>query len=266
MKDRLIDVMDYFEVFHLPPSNIRLPKNNGFLVWLLFVCVVFVFGYPVLMSVALIQELNPRIIHIVIFWSLFVLFVLNNFTAIFGFTILYSELCQKSNYSVVLLIMKIEAKEENDYEIIKICSKLLKEGYEQTNFVISHSLFWIITIYLTTMTLSTYLAISFLFEFDNGGGLPTKIGTLVGSLFIISTIIYINFMSQEVAKNLHRLKPYIYKLKSDEKDELIEKITSFQGFNACGFFTLGKPLLTSIVANFTTFIIVLIQFKMAEKS
>ena len=73
-------------------------------------------------------------------------------------------------------------------------------------------------------------------------------------------------MSQEVANNLHRLKPNIYKLKSDEKDELIDKINSFQGFNACGFFTLGKPLLTSIVANFTTFIIVLIQFKMAERS
>ena len=86
--------------------------------------------------------------------------------------------------------MKIEGKEESNYEIIKFCSNLLKEGCEQTNFVISHSLFWIITIYLTTMTLSTYLAISFLFEFDDGGALPTKIGTLVGSLFITSTIIY----------------------------------------------------------------------------
>ena len=258
--------MDYFEGLHLPPSNIRLPKNNRFLLWLLFVCAVFIFGYPALISVALIQELNPGIIHIVIFWSLFVLFVLNNFTAIFGFTILYSELCQKSNYSVELVIKKIEAKEQTDSELIKFCSQLLKEGFEQINFVISDSLFWIITIYLTTMTLSTYIAISFLFEFDNGSGLLAKIGTLVGSLFIISTIIYINFMSQEVANNLHRLKPYIYKLKCEEKDELIDKITSFQGFNACGFFTLGKPLLTSIVANFTTFIIVLIQFKMAERS
>ena len=215
------------------------------------------------MSVALIQEFNPGIIHIVIFWSLFVLFVLNNFTAIFGFTILYSELCQKSNYSVELVIKKIEAKEQTDSELIKFCSQLLKEGFEQINFVISESLFWIITIYLTTMTLSTYVAISFLFD---GSAFPTKFGTLVGSLFIILTVIYINIMSQEVANNLQRLKPYIYKLKSDEKDELIDKITSFQGFNACGFFTLGKPLLTSIVANFTTFIIVLIQFKMAERS
>ena len=257
--------MNYFEVLYLPPSNISLPKNNGFLFWLLFVCAIFIFGYPALISVALTQELNPGIIHILIFWSLFVLFILNHFTAIFGFTILYSELCQKSNYSIEIVIKKIEAKEENDSEIIMFCCKLLK-GLDQTNFVVCHSLFWITTIYLTTMTLSTYLAISFLFEFDNRSALPSKVGTLLGSLFIISTVIYINFMSQKVANNLHRLKPYIYKLRSDEKDELIEKITSFQGFNACGFFTLGKPLLTSIAANFTTFIIVLIQFKMAERS
>ena len=49
-----------------------------------------------------------------------------------------------------------------------------------------------------------------------------------------------------------------------EMHEIIEKISCYHGFNAWGFFTLGKPLLTSLVANFTTFIIVLIQFKLAE--
>ena len=255
--------MEYFQILHLPPINNSLFKNNGFLLWILFVWVIFIIGYPVSMIVALIQELNPGILHILVFWTLFELFILSTCTTNVGFLILYSELCQKSNYSIEYVIKKIKAKEQNDSEIIKFSSQLLKEGFEQTNFVVCHTLFWIITIYLTTMTLSTYVAISFLFD---GSAFPTKFGTLVGSLFIILTVIYINIMSQEVANNLQRLKPYIYKLKSDEKDELIDKITSFQGFNACGFFTLGKPLLTSIVANFTTFIIVLIQFKMAEKS
>ena len=98
------------------------------------------------------------------------------------------------------MIKKIEAKEQNDSEIIKFCSQLLKEGFEQTNFVISHSLFWIITIYLTTMTLSTYLAISFLFDFDNGSGLPTKIGT--ESLFTQKVLpaFQNNFKSSQIPK------------------------------------------------------------------
>ena len=45
---------------------------------------------------------------------------------------------------------------------------------------------------------------------------------------------------------------------------MIERINSFEGFDAYGFFTLGKPHLTSVAANFITFIIVLIQFKIAE--
>ena len=45
---------------------------------------------------------------------------------------------------------------------------------------------------------------------------------------------------------------------------MIRRIDSFEGFDAYGFFTLGRPHLTSVAANFITFIIVLIQFKMAE--
>ena len=44
----------------------------------------------------------------------------------------------------------------------------------------------------------------------------------------------------------------------------IQRINSFQGFEAAGFFTLGRSHLTSVVANFITFIIVLIQFKQSE--
>ena len=40
-----------------------------------------------------------------------------------------------------------------------------------------------------------------------------------------------------------------------------QRIDSFEGFDAYGFFTLGRPHLTSVVTNFITFFIVLIQFK-----
>ena len=48
------------------------------------------------------------------------------------------------------------------------------------------------------------------------------------------------------------------------KTTAIERINSFEGFDAAGFFTLGRPNLTSIVANFITFIIMLIQFYQSE--
>ena len=164
------------------------------------------------------------------------------------------------------MIEKITTKDHNHESIIKDCLRFLSEGLNQANSAFSPLLFWILTIALTTMTLSAYFAISFLFELRGSESFISKIGTLLGSTSIISTVIFINFMSHEVSKNLQKLKYYIYELKSDRKDQIIEMINSFQGFDACGFFILGKPLLTSIVASFTTFIIVLIQFKMAEPS
>ena len=76
-------------------------------------------------------------------------------------------------------------------------------------------------------------------------------------------------MSQEVFENLCELKNSILSsplIPFEDKYQLIERMNSFNGFDANGYFTLGKQLLTSIVSNFTTFMIVLIQFKMAEKN
>ena len=39
---------------------------------------------------------------------------------------------------------------------------------------------------------------------------------------------------------------------------LLHEINQFKGFDGNGFFTLGKPLLTSILASFVTYLIVLI--------
>ena len=93
--------------------------------------------------------------------------------------------------------------------------------------------------------------------------------TLYGSSLFIVLLYYINVLSNEVNENLCELKnsvsvtPFI---NFEDKFQLVEGMNSFNGFDASGYFTLGKQLLTSIVSNFTTFIIVLIQFKMAEKN
>ena len=85
----------------------------------------------------------------------------------------------------------------------------------------------------------------------------------------LTLLYYINVLSHEVNENLNELKNSISLstlICFEDKFQLVERMNSFNGFDANGYFTLGKQLLTSIVSNFTTFIIVLIQFKMAEKS
>ena len=95
-----------------------------------------------------------------------------------------------------------------------------------------------------------------------------RMAILCGSFLFLIVLYYINVMSQEVNENLCELKNSILLsplIPFEDKYQLIERMNSFNGFDANGYFTLGKPHLTSIVSNFTTFIVVLIQFKMAEK-
>ena len=84
---------------------------------------------------------------------------------------------------------------------------------------------------------------------------------------MVLTLCYINFLSYDVTSNLHELKDCISEAEiSNERWQAItiQRINSFEGFDAHGFFTLGRPHLTSVVANFITYIIVLIQFKQSE--
>ena len=85
-----------------------------------------------------------------------------------------------------------------------------------------------------------------------------------GTIGMILSLCYINFLSQDVTNNLHELAECISEAQiTDEKWQAItiQKINSFQGFDGHGFFTLGRSHLTSVVSNFITFIIILIQFK-----
>ena len=47
------------------------------------------------------------------------------------------------------------------------------------------------------------------------------------------------------------------------QNRLISLLDEFKGFDANGYATLGKPLLSSIFANFITYVIILIQFRIS---
>ena len=47
-------------------------------------------------------------------------------------------------------------------------------------------------------------------------------------------------------------------------DRVCSLLNEFQGFDAKGYFTLNHSLLTAMAANFTTYLVILIQFKGSE--
>ena len=53
---------------------------------------------------------------------------------------------------------------------------------------------------------------------------------------------------------------YLYKLEEPFMKKMVKRLEKFTGFTALNYFSLNKSLLTSIIANFLTYFIVLIQF------
>ena len=182
-----------------------------------------------------------------------------------GFLIMYCEACQQLNYWILSLIQKILSMEENFYsEITNECLQLFLEGIKKSNEAFSRMILWINGALLILLICNSFLAMSLLFD----GMSIISIPLLTSSLLFYGVFYFLNYLSQEVTDNVSKLKEAISissVLPYEEKFKVIENINTFNGFDGCGYFTLGKPHLTAILSNFTTFIIVLIQFKMAEK-
>ena len=92
-----------------------------------------------------------------------------------------------------------------------------------------------------------------------------------------------NQHSQDIFESMQDLKSLVEAIDIDDEDKVVfvegkqiraihvqkmifSEIDRFKGFDGNEFFTLGKPLITSIMANFVTYLIILIQFKMSENS
>ena len=59
----------------------------------------------------------------------------------------------------------------------------------------------------------------------------------------------------------YMLEINVSRLQCPKMAKLQATMEKFQGFNALNYFTLNKSCLTSILANFMTYLIVLLQFK-----
>ena len=111
-----------------------------------------------------------------------------------------------------------------------------------------------------------------------------------GKLFIISFFLcffllywYMNILSQRITEQVHGLADYLRHVNISNESEMIvfkghdvplstvktcllKKFDDFQGFDGKGYFTLGKSLLKNLLAFCVTYLVILVQFRMTERS
>ena len=92
----------------------------------------------------------------------------------------------------------------------------------------------------------------------------------IGALFLFLIHAYCK-TSQNVVDSVIELKNCLIQNQFDlgengtnqEMKRIIFELEQFHGFHGNGYFVLGKPLVTSIVATFVTYLIILIEFKVS---
>jgi len=114
--------------------------------------------------------------------------------------------------------------------------------------------------------------------------LPVSIKLFIGGFILqgiiqICIVIFMNLASQHVQDRLEELKNILevcdfenriidgeFQNVTKEQNLIIKHFEEFKGFDGYGYFHLSKSLLTGVVSNFVTYLIVLIQFKVSEIS
>ena len=143
------------------------------------------------------------------------------------------------------------------------CLDLINYGLFEANRIFSTTLLGLISLILTMITVGTYLLVSFLLNFD--GHELGNILTMVGySLYSFTFIFYLYAINNRCQKVMDQVKCLKTRLIQQKQPEAAQMLDSFKGFDCCGFFMLGRPLLTSITATFVTYFIILLQFRFSE--
>ena len=162
--------------------------------------------------------------------------------------------------------------------------KVLLKGMNMFVNAISKTSFWLFNIMLILSIIEAYLIVAFFLSQDviSLAIVLTMIGYGVfGMLFLFLVHQYCNF-SQVIKDFAEDIGNTIMDIQTSTNDvsvidgksmkmkhvkkRIAKGFQEFQGFHGDGYYTLGKSLLTSIVANFVTYLIILIQFKVSEMS
>ena len=117
------------------------------------------------------------------------------------------------------------------------------------------------------------ISLGFFPKNSNGyGSTISTIGYMIYSVTFLWTVCQLNALSQRVSDQVIELREQLTNLCNSDpnieqsKTKACQLLHLFHGFDCCGYVTLGRPVLTSILTTVLTYTIILVQFKESESS
>ena len=283
-KTKLGEVFNYLESI-VETNDDQFAKNmkrHSLKIMLNFGCMSICF---VGQEMKLMKILDLRVRHIALLYVSDLIFMFGLFAPILAFHFYFLEIILK--FQSWMIKLRETLKTELNSHLGEI--ETLMIGLQMFRRAISSIIFCFFNFLMLLSIIEAYLTISYILspiEF-NIATLLLMIGFgFFGVLFLYLSYSYCIF-SQSIKDSADEIKDIILKsnigkqdtyvldgkilrlLQSEikkQKKRIILGFEEFKGFHGNGYFTLSKPLLTSVVANFVTYLIILIQFKITELS
>ena len=219
------------------------------------------------------NELRSLIISLIFFLVLSNL--LGTYSAIFQGLILHLQLCSNAK----MIMKSVDFNEMTGRIVLENASKILKTVTMSSDAISSQSLI-LVLIMLIILICQSYLFMDHALDPANQFKAFQCAHNIFGALASSVGLWILNSQSEEIKQSVSKLKNTLRDLEISDgiiqidgrfhseayaRGNITNKLAEFQGFDANGYATLGKPLLTSVFATFITYLIILIQFKISEK-
>ena len=200
--------------------------------------------------------------------------IVGAYSVIFQGLILHLQLCS----NVKMIMKSLEFDEMTGRIVLENASKILKTITMSSDAISSQSLI-LVLIQLIILICQSYLFIDHALDPANKFEAFQCAQNIFGALASFVALWILNSQSEEIKQIVTKLKNTLGDLEISDgiiqidgrfhseayaREHLTNKMAEFQGFDANGYATLGKPLLTSVFATYITYLIILIQFKMSE--
>ena len=149
-------------------------------------------------------------------------------------------------------------------------TKLFIDGLNHVVKHFSSILFWITSAVMVNIILLSFLSISQLIDAD-GSMEWQRLGFFLSCAIVAPGFLYFIFqlchLSELLAVNVGELEDLLidYHFKnnreSPQKNEVCNLLSKFKGFEANGYFTLNHSMLTGMIGNIVTYLVILVQFR-----
>ena len=258
--------------FALPPEN--SPFKWGTLLFIL-PCATSSFVFPLALAKGLAEYLNYSTLGFVITSSAFLICQIGIMAPILPVLFLHLEIFKFINQWLQKLHNMVEYPCEPTMKVLREIEKFCSQWKNIQSFI-SFSFFELYTFAIVQVIVIIYRSMSFFISTQETSQNMTfqAMGYALMGFAITYSFVFTSIYGQKIGDQVKTLKETLHDqfiVDPGESEDIIQMkklvlchLGRWENFGGCDFFTLGKPFLTGLLANFITYIIILIQFRLTE--